>query len=582
MKTSYSDTFQQELLLTGNIPTRTFMQSPITVASIFTNTNAVAPYFATALAFALAAGTASAATLAVGPGQTYAAPCAAFAAAKDGDTIDIAGNRTYSGDVCTISRSNLTIRGVNGRARIDAAGKNAAGKGTWVITGSDNVVDNVEMLGAKVTDRNGAAIRLEGTNFTLRNSFLHDNENGILAGKNVNSNVLIEYSEFGHNGYGDGQTHNLYIGNVKSLTFRYSFSHDANVGHNLKSRAMTNTIVYNRFSSLAPGQTGSTAAGKPSYEINLPNAGTAYVIGNIIEQPAANQNPGMVTFGEEGATNPTQDLYVVNNTFLNDYSNGGTFLFISGHVTTPALIQNNIFSGIGTLSSQASAVQKSNYRAAAPGFVNRALYDLHPTANALVIDAATDPGTSASGVSLAPVAQYKATASGEARPSVGALDIGAFEAAADVASDTSGTWTACASEKAICSFSGTREVRYGANGVYVSKTVTGSTPCTNAAFGSDPASGVVKSCSYAATTVATPVATAPAPVLTTPTAVATWSTCAGERGTCSFVGTREVRYGANNVYVTKVFTDKATCSNAVFGDPVPNVVKSCSVSSITR
>jgi hypothetical protein len=448
---------------------------------------------------ATCAANASAATLSVGPGKTYAAPCAAFAAAKDGDTIEITGGTTYSGDVCTVARSNLTIRGVNGRPKIDAAGKNAGGKGTWVVTGSNNTIDNVEMVGARVNDRNGAAVRLEGTNLTLRNIFFHDNENGLLTGANTNSDILIEYSEFGHNGAGDGQSHNLYVGHVKSLTFRYSYSHDANVGHNLKSRAITNTIVYNRFSSTAPGQTGSTAAGQPSYEINLPNAGTSYIIGNVIQQPAVSQNTGMVTYGEEGATNP-QDLYVINNTFLNDNANGGTFLFISGKVSKPALIQNNIFSGIGTLSTQASAVQKTNFRSVAAGFINRALYDLHPTDVGLVINAGSNPGASASGVSLMPVAQYKGTASGEARPASGTLDIGAYEstaaASAAPAPAPAATWTACASEGGTCSVSGTRQVRYGANGMFITKTVTNAVACTNAVFG-DPIHGVAKSCSYA-------------------------------------------------------------------------------------
>ena len=168
------------------------------------------------------AGSAAAATLSVGPGKTYVAPCAAFAAAKDGDTIEIVGDWTYSGDTCAIARSNLTIRGVQGRPVIDAAGHHFGNKGTWVVTGNNITVENVEMLGSKVMDGNGAALRLEGTNFTLRQAFIHDNENGILMGANRNSNVVIEHSEFGHNGHGDGQTHNLYIGNAKSLTFRYN------------------------------------------------------------------------------------------------------------------------------------------------------------------------------------------------------------------------------------------------------------------------------------------------------------------------------------------------------------------------
>jgi hypothetical protein len=58
-------------------------------------------------------------------------------------------------------------------------------------------------------------------------------------------------------------------------------------------------IAYNRFSSLPVRATGSTAAGQPSYEIDLPNAGTTYVIGNVIQQPSVNQNPGMLAYGEE-------------------------------------------------------------------------------------------------------------------------------------------------------------------------------------------------------------------------------------------------------------------------------------------
>jgi len=280
----------------------------------------------------VAAGSAGAATLSVGPGKTYVAPCAAIMAAKDGDTIEIVGDWTYSGDVCAITHNNLTIRGVQGRPVIDAAGQQHGGKGIWVVIGNNITVENVEMLGAKVRDGNGAALRLEGTNFTLRRAFIHDNENGILANPNKNSDILIEYSEFGHNGGGTGQTHNLYIGQAKSLTFRYSYSHDAVIGHDLKSRATTNMIAYNRFSSTPPGKPGSTASGKPSYEIDLPNGGTSYIIGNVIEQPAINDNSNIVAYAEEGPSNPSQDLYVINNVFLNDFT-GGMFLMISNKVT---------------------------------------------------------------------------------------------------------------------------------------------------------------------------------------------------------------------------------------------------------
>jgi len=57
-----------------------------------------------------------------------------------------------------------------------------------------------------------------------------------------------------------------------------------------------------------------------------------------------------------------------------------------------------------------------------------------------------------------------------------------------------GNWVQCASEGQYCSFSGTQNVRYGANGVYVYRMITSGTACSNAVFG-DPVFGVVKQCS---------------------------------------------------------------------------------------
>lgn len=369
---------------------------------------------------------ASAATRSVGPGKTYATPCKAFAAAAAGDIIEIEAG-TYSGDVCAIYKSNLTIRGVNGRPKIDAAGKNASGKGTWIVVGSDITIDNVEMTGAKVADKNGAALRLEGTNFTLTNSFLHNNQNGILSGQNTASTIILENNEFGYNGYGDGYSHNVYIGKVAKLTFRFNFSHDANVGHNLKTRALYNTIAYNRFSSLRSGEKGSTAAGKPSYEINVPNGSTTYIIGNVIQQPAGSNNPAMVAYGEEGVGTRKTDLYVINNTFVNDDGSRGTFVMVR-NAATPAKLINNLFAGYGTVTNQATAVKKTNYQSLAVSFVDRAGYDLRPLVGTLIVNAGSAPGTSSGGLSLKAASSYKHTAAAGTRSTLGSgIDIGAYE-----------------------------------------------------------------------------------------------------------------------------------------------------------
>jgi hypothetical protein len=56
-------------------------------------------------------------------------------------------------------------------------------------------------------------------------------------------------------------------------------------------------------------------------------------------------------------------------------------------------------------------------------------------------------------------------------------------------------WNTCAAENSTCSFTGRREVAYGANGEYFYGSFTNGTVCTNSVFG-DPASDVVKTCYY--------------------------------------------------------------------------------------
>lgn len=356
----------------------------------------------------------SAATRRVGPGQTYAAPCAAIAAAADGDVIEIDAAGTYRGDVCGWTKS-LTIRGVGGRAHIQAAGAASGGKGTWVIGAPSTLIEDIELSGASVPDRNGAGIRFEGAGkLTLRRCFLHHNEDGILGGTKA-SEITIEYSELADNGFGDGQSHNLYV-TAARFTLRGSFSHHAKVGHNVKSRAEENVIVGNRI--------GDEADGTASYEIDLPNGGRSFVIGNVIQQGPQSQNPTMLAYGEEGLTNASSELFVVNNTFVNDLGRG-TFVG-NGAATTPSVVRNNVFVGGGTLVAQATAILGGNFSSGDPMMVNRAGYDYHLLPGSPCVNAGVEPGIGA-GAPLMPVVQYVHPAGLEGRTAVGAIDVGAFE-----------------------------------------------------------------------------------------------------------------------------------------------------------
>ena len=224
--------------------------------------------------------------LTVGPGKQYVTIRAAAAASQNGDTIHITAG-DYRGDVATWNASNLTICGIGGRARLYADGVHEGGKGIWVIRGSSTTVHSVEFHGAKVPDQNGAGIRQEGPTLTLRDTGFYDNENGILTDDGTNSTITIEYSEFARNGFGDGQSHNIYIGQIGLLNVRNSFFHEARIGHNLKTRAREN-IIENSYFMDGINRTSS-------YLLNFDNGGRAVLRGNFLHKGPLADNSILIT-----------------------------------------------------------------------------------------------------------------------------------------------------------------------------------------------------------------------------------------------------------------------------------------------
>jgi hypothetical protein len=359
--------------------------------------------------------TGEASVLRVGPGRELKRPSAAAKLARDGDLVEIDAG-VYEGDAAVWRQNRLTIRGVGGRARLRAEGAHAEGKAIWVIKGDDTTIESIEFSGAKVPDENGAGIRLEGAGLSVRDCFFHHNENGILTGANPASDIVIEHSELAYNGFGDGQTHNLYIGAVRSFTLRFSYVHHALVGHNVKSRALKNVVAYNRIMDEKDGRS--------SYAVEFPNGGLALVIGNAIQHGPKAENPTVVSFGVEGLKHPRNELYFVNNTVVNDRSAGGRFLFVRTGADGARII-NNIFSGPGDLLSGAGE-QVSNLRLPGTAFVNPGDFDYRLKPGSAAIGRGVDPGN-AHGIELRPTAQYAHKAAMSARNPAGNLDLGAFE-----------------------------------------------------------------------------------------------------------------------------------------------------------
>ena len=254
-------------------------------------------------------------TLTVGSGQQYGTIAAAVAAAASGDTINVQAG-TYTNDFPG-QINGLTIQGVGGIVKLVATVQPPNGKAILDVAGN-TTLRNLDISGVTVSDANGAGIRYEGGNLVIQNTAIHGNQDGILGAADPAGTITIDGSEIYGNGTGTGSTHNIYIGDIATFTLTNSYIHDANTGHEVKSRAETNIITNNRI------EDGSSTA---SYQIDLPNGGNATISGNVIQKSANSGNHVTIAYGEEYDPNaPVNEhklnagstVTLSNNTFVAD------------------------------------------------------------------------------------------------------------------------------------------------------------------------------------------------------------------------------------------------------------------------
>jgi hypothetical protein len=271
-------------------------------------------------------------TLTIGAGQQYATIAAAVAAAKAGDTLAIEAG-IYRNDFATINKP-ITLEGVGGMAMLVATEAPPNGKAI-LTTNTDVTIRNLGFSGAEVADGNGAGIRFQGGDLVIENSLFEDNQMGLLSGAVAGGTITIRGSEFAHNGTGDGRTHNLYVGEIASLTIEGSHFHDAVVGHQIKSRALETTITGSR---IAEGEDGTG-----SYSIDLPVGGRAVISDNVIEQGAQSGNPAIIHFGGEGGPHAGSSLSVTGNQVVNALVSPSAALVLNQTGVVAEIAENAVF-----------------------------------------------------------------------------------------------------------------------------------------------------------------------------------------------------------------------------------------------
>src|SRR5262249_47442582 len=255
------------------------------------------------------------------------------AASHNGDRIYVAAG-TYLDDFATIS-TRIKIIGVGGMVHFVADKLIPNGK-AFLVTNTDVTLDHLEFSGAAVTDGNGAGVRYQGGNLTITNCWFHDNQEGLLGNVVAGGTITIDASEFARNGAGDGFTHNIYVNRIASLKITNSYLHEANVGHELKSRADATIVVNSRIFDL-----NSTA----SYSIDLPNGGNATIQNNIIQQGPSSLNTTIISYAAESAPYLGSALLVLGNTIVNQ-STAASARGVFNHSSLIAEIDSNHIYGL--------------------------------------------------------------------------------------------------------------------------------------------------------------------------------------------------------------------------------------------
>lgn len=278
---------------------------------------------------------ARAATIEAGTGTSNQMPSAAIAKAQPGDTVRIAPGTYY--DCAVLSADRVTVEGSGpGTVLTD---KTCQGKALLIVDGRNDTIADLTLQRARVADGNGAGIRAEGGDLTVRGVRFVNDQDGILTADNHDATLRILDSTFEQDGHCEpdhGCGHGIYAGVLGLLDVERTRLTDTRDGHAIKSRALRTTIVD---TTIEDGPTGTA-----SYEVDLPNGGTLSITGSTIEKgPNASNHGAAISIGEEGVDRPTDSIVIRDNRFTND--NAHETVFVRNLTATPVQMDGNTLTG---------------------------------------------------------------------------------------------------------------------------------------------------------------------------------------------------------------------------------------------
>lgn len=202
------------------------------------------------------------------------------------------------------------------------------------LTGVDLRVENITFAGAKSWDRNGAGIRHEGRNLTVVNCRFIGNEDGILSTGDKKGVITIERSLFRDNGFGDGQSHAIYVDGAALVDVKDSKFISTRIGHHLKSLSDR---------TIARGTTFDDGHGRGSYAIDASKGGELIVENNVFVQASDAENWSVVNYDltRGGAA---VGLVLRGNKVVNRFRGG---VFLRNDTRLAPVMANNAIEDLG-------------------------------------------------------------------------------------------------------------------------------------------------------------------------------------------------------------------------------------------
>ena len=255
-----------------------------------------------------------------------------YAKAKSGDIIDIPAGH-YDLRDWKISK-NITFRGAPEGGTVFLSAE-VTEKGVLIPQANVSLrVENITFKNITAWSKNGAGIRHEGRDLIVVNCTFDSTEDGILATGDPNGVITIRGSKFIDNGFGDGQSHAIYISSGAKLDVDGSYFIGTRIGHHVKSLA-DNTLVTN--SHLEDG------FGRSSYAVDASKGGHVTLEGNTIIQAANADNYSIINYDTTRGGKPG-NIRIVGNKIINHFDGG---VFLRNDTKSPPVMGNNSFKNTG-------------------------------------------------------------------------------------------------------------------------------------------------------------------------------------------------------------------------------------------